>query len=427
MNRGLVGALSTSVAIALLTGCNGSQPSIGAPGTMPQSHNQTLARTVAGRALPGRAFNVLYRLRPQSGGVYPVAGLTDVNGTLYGTTSNGGGDRYGTVYRISPSGDLKVLHRFHGGPNDGQAPQADLLNVNGTLYGTTTWGGKYGLGTVFSITTAGVEKVLHSFNHGSDGALPYASMINVNGTLYGTTSAGGAACPAYNDVGCGTVYSITTAGTEKVLHAFAFDPDGAYPFALLHNVNGILYGTTRQGGSECGSSNSCGTVFSVTTSGDETVLYRFAGRPDAAFPNAGLTEINGLLYGTTYGGGAYDRGTVYRIATDGVEQVLHSFKGGTSPELPNAGLISINGMLYGTSLRGGTYCGGRFPTCGTVFRMSTGGSAKIVHRFSGDDGAYPQATLLELNGTLYGTTTEGGSGCHGHGGTGCGTVFALNP
>jgi uncharacterized repeat protein (TIGR03803 family) len=116
-----------------------------------------------------------------------------VNGTLYGTTSGGGANTYyGTAFSITKSGTETVLHSF-GGSRDGAAPWG-LINVKGVLYGTTEFGGGANSGgTVFSITTSGTETVLYSFKGGpGDGEWPYAGLLEVNGTFYGTTSYGGA-------------------------------------------------------------------------------------------------------------------------------------------------------------------------------------------------------------------------------------------
>jgi hypothetical protein len=152
-----------------------------------------------------------------------------------------------------------VLHSFGNG-TDGKYPEASLLNVKGTLYGTTQNGGQYGhgiisYGTVFSITPSGNEKVLHSFGNGNDGRYPDASLIDVNRTLYGTTTQGYAG---------GTVFSIKPSGTEKVVHSFAGGLDGQDPFASLSDVNGTLYGTTVLGGQYGTRYVSYGTVFSLT-------------------------------------------------------------------------------------------------------------------------------------------------------------------
>ena len=109
----------------------------------------------------------------------------------------------------------------------------------------------------------------------------------MNGTLYGTTSSGGAS-------GCGTVYRISTSGSEKVLYSFASGFDGCYSIAPLIDVNGILYGTTLSGGA-----SGRGTVFSTSTAGKEKVLYSFAGGSDGNGPDAALLNVHGTLYGVT--------------------------------------------------------------------------------------------------------------------------------
>ncbi|MGA7246356.1 MAG: choice-of-anchor tandem repeat GloVer-containing protein [Candidatus Cybelea sp.] len=172
--------------------------------------------------------------------------------------------------------------------------------MKGTLYGTTEFGGKHNRGTIFSITTAGVEKVLHSFGKRSDGSQPLAQLVHVGSTLYGTTSSGGAyTCGRYR---CGTVFSITTGGMEKVLHSFN-GTDGQGPAAGLLDVSGTPYGTTSKGGAYTCAAATCGTVFRITTRGAEKVLHSFAGSSDGALPLAGPIKANGALYGTTSLGG----------------------------------------------------------------------------------------------------------------------------
>ena len=134
--------------------------------------------------------------------------MINANGILYGTTAYGGAHGFGTVFSITTSGKYKILYSFgsSGSPCcDGQNPWAGLIDVNGTLYGTTAGGGTLGVGTVFSVTTSGVEEVLHNFGKVGDGYGPYSAVVNVNGTLYGTTECGG----TYNSciVG-GTVFAL---------------------------------------------------------------------------------------------------------------------------------------------------------------------------------------------------------------------------
>jgi uncharacterized repeat protein (TIGR03803 family) len=417
--------LNMIIAAALLAGCGGSQPPIGAPGATRQASAIASARGTAHRL--SASYQQLYRFHPPFNGERPFAGLLDVGGILYGTSYGGGSSGKGTVYRISTSGAHKVLYRFRGG-SDGRNPLAGLIDVNGTLYGTTYGGGgtgcysrAFGCGTVYSVSTAGAEKVLYAFKGGSDGFFPKAGLIDVKGTLYGTTEGGGGACATDDE--CGTVFSITTSGTEKVLHSFggAAGNDGAFPEASLINVNGTLYGTTSA------SAGGKGTVFSISTSGKEKVLYFFGGGSDGENPYASLIDVNGTLYGTTLNGGggkcgSFGCGTVFDITTSGQEAVLYTFQAGADGARPQAALIEVNGALYGTTTSGGAYC---YHSCGTVYSLSTSGAEQVLHSFGASgDGAIPIAGLIEVNGTLYGTTFGSvryvGGGTHGRS-----TVFAL--
>src|SRR5579862_4266790 len=430
-------ALVISATAAMLAGCGGLQP-IGAPGALHQSagispaESALTSRAVVHHNLPAErmnlrpAYSVLYGFKGGSGdGDTPFAELINVKGTLYGTTVYGGGSHCfkhlgcGTAYSVTTAGVEGTLNRFN--PKKGADPSARLLDVNGTLYGTTLEGGSTGCirhsgcGTVYEITASGEETVLHSFADGSgDGVWPHSGLINVKGVLYGTTYSGGAN-------GLGTVFAITTSGTETVLYSFAGGSrDGADPTAALINVKGVLYGTTEAGGSACRSSGGCGTVFAITTSGAERVLYSFKGYPgDGRQPQGSLTNVKGMLYGTTYYGGANSvpGGTVFAVSTSGKakETVLHNFGSSGDGAEPAAGLINVNGMLYGTTLTGGAN------GYGTVFAITTSGAERVLHNFgSQNDGEYPYAPLLDVSGMLYGTTTAGGE-------YGRGTVFSLSP
>jgi uncharacterized repeat protein (TIGR03803 family) len=165
--------------------------------------------------------------------------------------------------------------------------------------------GAFNAGTVYSLTTLGDHSVLHSFVDSPDGYAPFSRLINVNGTLYGTTSGGG-------DYGCGTVFSINKKGREKIVHSFQGGTnDGCRPVAGLVDVGGNLFGTTSQGGDP----NSAGTIFEITSAGAESVLYFFQGGSDGQDPEAGLIDVDGTLYGTTRSGGgkACDCGTVFAL------------------------------------------------------------------------------------------------------------------
>ncbi len=314
---------------------------------------------------------VLYHFGKGSDGAKPQAGPIVVNGTFYGTTEAGGSSNQGTVFSMVVTargiGQETVLHSFAGSP-DGDLPFGGLVNVNGTLYGTTFGGGKQGLGTVFSISPSGKEKVLHSFAGGSDGASPYSGLTEVNGTLYGATSDGGTGCPN-NPSGCGTVYSMNATGEETVLYSFVGGSDGEGPFAAPLAVKGTLYGTTLYGGAGCSSSDGCGTVYSITTTGNETVLHRF-NDSDGYAVYAGLTEANGTLYGATSGGGAFGRGLIYSMSPTGRETVLYTYRHDSTGWGPLAPPIDVKGTLYGTTQYGGSLGCKNFAGCGTVYALT---------------------------------------------------------
>jgi uncharacterized repeat protein (TIGR03803 family) len=350
----------------------------------------------------------------------PTTRLTSVNGAFYGTSA-GGPRGYGTVFFVTRSGIERVLHLF-GGKGDGMYPSF-LIDVGGTLYGTTAQGGDgaavcysaEGCGTVFSVNpTTGAESVIYAFKDGSDGGYPRGGLINVGGTLYGTTAAGGGT--GCNGYGCGTVFSVTPSGIETVLYTFKGGNDGANPNSSLVNVGGTLYGTTGAG---------FGTVFGVTLSGTERVLYAFKWGADGQAPVAdSLLNVNGTLYGTTmWGGGRVGCGgtgcgTVFSVALDGTEKVLHAFHDPSRDgSEPLGGLVNVNGTLYGTTSSGGLF------RSGTAFSITQSGTFTLLHTFGQTyDAASPQAGMIDVRGTLFGTTTYGGqTGCQ------CGTVFAIKP
>jgi uncharacterized repeat protein (TIGR03803 family) len=232
---------------------------------------------------------VLHSFTGGSDGRYPDGGLiADAAGNLYGTTRGelspppGCTRDCGTVFQLTPSGGLNVLHSFTGG-SDGGTPGAGLLaDEAGNLYGTTSAGGDRtncaaqfidGCGTVFQLDSSGTLTVLYNFTGGSDGGNPDAALIaDAAGNLYGTTQNGGAAESCNRPAGCGTVFQLTPSGTLNGLHIFT-GSDGAYPITvLLADAAGNLYGTTYGGGAGTGciGGGACGTVFELTVSASFT-------------------------------------------------------------------------------------------------------------------------------------------------------------
>jgi uncharacterized repeat protein (TIGR03803 family) len=314
------------------------------------------------------------------------------------------------VFKVTSTGKEKTLYSFTGG-SDGSEPAAGLIfDDKGNLYGTTEWGGS-GYGTVFKITPLGVGIVLYSFTGIADGAWPGAGVVlDEKGNLYGTTLRGGTS-------NWGTVFKLTPSGKKTVLYSFTGGFEGGYPKGtLIFDSSGNLFGTTFYGG---GCLSDCGVVFKITPAGKETVLHAFNGRADGACPSAGvIRDAKGNLYGTTEQGGTYNVGTVFKVTPSGKQTILYSFSGETDGEGPIGGVIrDASGNLYGT-----TQMSNHFSGYGTVFEVTPSGEEKVLHSFAGGtDGIYPLAGLIfDLKGNLDGTTAEGGS-------SGYGTVFKVVP
>jgi len=296
-------------------------------GSEPVATMVNVGGTLYGITIEGgaNAWGDVYAVQPETGaertvysfhggadGYFPEASLLNVGGTLYGTTVGGGTHAQGEVFAVNPgTGTKQVVYSFMGGTTDGTSPQSGLINVNGTLYGTTASGGPHGAGTVYAVDpSTGTEKIVYFFTGGSDGGAPYAGLINVAGTLYGANTLGGNGTCV---ISCGTVFAIDLAtGTETVVHSFQGGNDGALPFASLLNVGSILYGTTEYGGTACLVNEGCGTVYSINLqTGTEQVLYAFKSRADGANPWAPLIDVGGTLYGTTFAGGIVNRRYCY--------------------------------------------------------------------------------------------------------------------
>jgi len=356
-----------------------------------------------------QTFTVLYNFRgPQSDGGNPWAGvLQDEAGKLYGTTTSGGTNGYGVIFEVDTAGAETVLHSFTG--LDGAAPFSNLFrDSSGTLYGTAL-GGASGYGVVFQLSATGTMTVLHSFT-GDDGCYPQGAVImDGKGILYGTASG----CGSY---GGGTVWKLNKRGKLIVLHNFAGGTqDGWSPnyATLLRDKQGNLYGFTSEGGT-----SDAGVVYKLTSSGQLTVLYSFAGgKTDGCTPlGAPVKDGKGNLYGTA-GCDAYDLGVVWKLSNTGAETVLHNFAGKPwDGENPYAGVIRDKaGNLYGTTELGGP------SGYGTVWELDTSGTLSVLQSFAGFSGAWVYSSLLrDASGGLYGTACYGGT-------IGYGTLWKVTP
>jgi uncharacterized repeat protein (TIGR03803 family) len=305
-----------------------------------------------------------------------------------------------------------VLHSFSVDAG-GAGPRAVVVDSAGDLYGATylggdlACGGGFGCGTIFKLDSHGNETLLYTFTGGADGSFPDAGLVRDSvGNLYGTASEGGNLnCDAGN--GCGTVFKLAPSGVLTVLHRFAGVPDGRIPHAaLFRDASGNLYGTTTEGGdAKCKFGAGCGTIFQLDPAGRETILYKFHGKVDGKFPEAGVVrDAGGNLFGTATQGGSGDGGTAFKIDKTGKLTVLHSF-GGSEGSWPFSGLLPNGSDLYGMTENGGAF------GYGIVFKVDKAGNETILYNFTGKaDGGSPFGDLIhDPAGNLYGVTTFGGS------------------
>jgi len=322
-----------------------------------------------------------------------VAGFPEIlaqgqDGNLYGT-AGGGTSGDGVVFSLSTTGQFTVLHNFSG--SDGSGPRSGLtLGSDGNFYGATERGGlneRYcnGCGTLFKISPNGNLTTLHYFN-GQDGAYPYAPPVEGrDGNFYGMTSSdnrdngttyrisssgaftllgkfpsGGGFAPFVeaSDGGLygtapfepGIVFKMTPKG---IVSRFSFDwTDGSEPWGpVALGSNGYVYGTTELGGLY-GGTYGVGVIYELTSRSAITVLHDFG---DPNYPNDGQSSTAGLLYatdgnfyGVTAGGGTQNRGTIFQITPNGEYSILYNF--GIDGSWPGATPMQhTNGKIYGVA------------------------------------------------------------------------------
>ncbi|MFZ0773526.1 MAG: choice-of-anchor tandem repeat GloVer-containing protein [Candidatus Sulfotelmatobacter sp.] len=361
----------------------------------------------------GQTLRVLYNFKGGADGNRPAGSLTiDSAGNLYGATMGGGSGGQGVVFRLTQTrhGWIQTtLHAFTGG-DDGGGPNGGMVfDSAGNLFGTTSYGGTNGLGTVFEISPTAdgfAESVIHSFGY-PDGAGPYAGLaIDGANNLYGTLD--------LSTGGYGAVFELSpVAGggwTLTLVHNFQ-DSDGANPYGpmVIDNL-GNLYGTTANGGSA-----GHGTVFLLTpvsTGWQDTVLHNFGDGLDGGAPFGGITlDPNGHLYGTALiGGTSVLYGTAFSFTGPqrGDFQVIHDF--GSYPgdaRNPSCTMaLDLEGNLYCATNFGGRYGGGAIlqlqPVANGLWQPVT------LHSFTGNGQTGPTGdVLLDHAGNLFGAAGGG--------------------
>lgn len=388
---------------------------------------------LAGAAFAASTTKVIYSFAGNDDGEYTDTDLVmDNTGNIYGTSVQGGLHGSGTVFQVTTEGVHTVLYSFTGGQDGGEPYKGVTLDAQGNLYGTAVTGGggacEGGCGVVFKLTNSGgnwTQSVIHTFTGGKDGSGPGSGLtFDKMGNLYGMTPTGGA-------YGLGVIYQLKPGSsgnwTLRVLHAFTGGADGSSGSAgrLIFDHAGNLYGVTTVGGA-----NGDGIVFELsrTQAGAWTLLplYAFKDQPDGALPYGGLIfDKSGNLYGTTYYAGAHDVGTVYKLTRgegSWTESVLYSFKGGTDGSSPISTLVSdAAGNLYGTTSEGGSGC-----SCGVIFKLAPGAGGKwtesVAYRFTGapNAGFAYNGMVPDGTGSFYGATVHGGPANDG-------TIYKFTP
>ncbi len=392
---------------------------------------------------PARAqtFTILHNFTGGTDGYAPNAGLTfGPSGVLYGTTYFGGPYDAGTVFRLKQGNSgwiLYPLYEFTGG-GDGDLPVGGVaIGPNGSLYGTTTFGGSEGAGVVFELRPPPTacasflcywnESVLHSFTGMPDGFYPTGNLaFDHAGDIYGTTTGGG----TYD---YGTVFELTLSGgayTESIIQSFNYYGAGGYApqGGVVLDSAGNVYGTNVAGGTgtECQLSEygSCGTIFQLVPSGGvwtDNVLLEFTGflHGNGESPTvAPIIDASGNLYGTA--------DLAYKLAPSGGGYIYSELNPVNYCGYPTGLAMDAAGNFYGA-------CGsgpGADDYSGWVYELTNCSPTCTLidlHDFSGGDGAVPIGTpVLDANGNLYGTTAQGGTeSCHT--GSGCGVVWEITP
>ncbi len=333
--------------------------------------------------------------------VLPFSGLTEGSDrNFYGTSPELAPLTKGTLFRATASGGLGILTTFSG-PN-GSAPAGGLVSAtDGNLYGVTAKGGASGFGTIYRVNMKPPipgAQTIHSFN-GADGTSPFGALVQAaDGNLYGVTGGSSSNPP--------TVFRAATNGTVTTLtnlSTFARPNDG-----LAEGPDGWLYGTTEGNGV----TSFIGSIYKVSTNGDFQTLHSFTKTSDGSnpHPRAGLTAGNdSFLYGTIgISGPQYltnNYGSIFRMTTSGVMTTLFSFSRTNGSDPGSRLILASDGSLYGTTTQGGLH------GYGTIYRITTNGELTTLFDFAGTNGGGNSLnggvdpSLLQVSdGNFYGTT-----------------------
>jgi uncharacterized repeat protein (TIGR03803 family) len=339
-----------------------------------------------------------------SGITWPSVLSQGQDGDLYSTIQTNGTTTYGTVYKMTTRGAYSAIYTFctEAAPctlTGGYPTGGVTLGFDGNLWGTTSGGGKDGAGTVFKVTPAGALTKVYDFTNGKDDSAPnYPPLQGQDGNMYGVSE------EQYNTQ-YGSFFKLTTKGAISP-HPFDYT-NGAGPNLPAQGNDGNFYGTAQYGGD---ATCRCGVVYRATAGGTVTVLHKFTGYVsstvyDGYRPIGVLVQdSDGNFYGTTYQGGKFNYGTVFKITPAGSYTLLYSFGSVTGDALqPIAALtVGTDGNLYGAASKGGK------AGYGALYEITTAGKEKLLYSFcvvSCTDGYVPTTPLvLHTDGVFYGNT-----------------------
>jgi len=349
-----------------------------------------------------QTFAVLYNFgATPTDGQLPYSTLLASGSTLYGLTTGGGASSDGTIFSYNTTNNAyQSLYSFAGGPTDGEFPIGSMTLSGNLLFGSATQGGASDNGTLFSYNlSTNTESLAYSFPGGNDGSYPDDAPLPINGLLYGTTNDGGTA-------NGGTIFSFNPSNNNvSILHSFAGGASDGY-VARYGNFVGagpLIYGVTSDGGAD-----NVGAVYSFNTQTNQLAVLHAFDSTDGFYPEAGLTLSGQTLYGTA-DGGAIGYGVIYsfNLATSQFS-ILYQFDG-TQGQLPTGQLLVSGSQLYGMTEYGGP------DNDGTIFSFNTStDDFTTIHNFDGSDGSGPwQNDLLLMNNTLYGNASSGGQNSGG--------------
>jgi uncharacterized repeat protein (TIGR03803 family) len=372
----------------------------------------------------GHDFSVVHafsRDKSRSDGAHPNCPPTRMNdGSLLGTTSEGGAMGQGTIYRIAPDGTETIVHEFGLG-SDGALPNAcPLAATDQHAYGTAAAGGANGGGIAYRIDMDGSNyTVLHDFDpSGSGVSTPVSALVEMrtDGNFYGTALGG-----EYNK---GTIYRMSPEGDVALLYAFpANGSHGIEPGWLIRGTDNNLYGTAQGG---------AGNIFRLRLDGTFKVLHYFDSVKEGDSPYGPILEgESGTFYGTLWQNGPRGLGSIYRLKPSGKLSIVHAF--GSDPG-EGRNPMGLSAGFYGVTMHGGDNAGqglasGEGTGVGTVYRVTPhGGKVTILHKFSTlARGQLPAAGLATgADGYLYGACINGGEHTN-QVPWGLGTVFRILP